>query len=143
MHFNSSLDAVVRILWSDDPVLQANPGYLQDSLNIFDFAFDFGSKISCRLYSPRFQRGTQGARQSAGYARDNVIQRGWIFGSSEFAAIFVLVKMCDSTMNSEMERFAKTLDRCCTVWPLVLLDPYSAGMDNRHFRPPLHRILGC
>ena len=140
---NSSPDSVIRILRGDDPVLQVDPRYLQDSINILDIAFDVGSKIFCGLYSPRFQRGTQGARQSAGYARNNVIQSGWIFGPSEFSAILVFIKMRDSTVNSKMERFTKTLDRCSSVRSLVLFDPYSAGMDNRHFRPPLHRILGC
>ena len=132
MDLKSSQDSVFRFLRSDDPVLQANPGYLQYSINILDIAFDVGSKISCGLYSPRFQRGTQGARQSPRYARNNVIQSGWILGSSEVTSIFVFVEMRDSAVDSKMERFAKILDRCSSVWSLMLFDQDAASMDNRH-----------
>ena len=122
MDFHRSPDSCTSILRSDDPVLQANPGYLQNAFHILDIAFDVSSKVSCGLNSPRFQRGPKGARQSTGYAGNDVIQRGRILGPSEFATIFVFVEIGYSTVDSKMERFAKTLDRCGPVWPLMLFN---------------------
>lgn len=141
--FRRSSDLSTSILRSNDPVLQANPGYPQDAFNILDVAFDVGSKISCRLNSPRFQRGPKGARQSPGYSGNDVIQCGWILRPNEFTTILVFVEMGDSAVDPKMERFAKTLDRCGSVWPLMLFDQYSTCMNNRHFRPPLQGIPGC
>jgi hypothetical protein len=143
VNFNGSLNSFSGALRCRNLVPKANSSDPQYSLNLLDISFDFSSQIPGRSYSPRLQRGTQGAGQSPCHTCDYVIQGGRKLGPGGFATVLVLVEVSDSPVDSKVDRFVETFDQRGPMRALVLFEPNSAGVNNRHLYPPLSELYGC
>jgi hypothetical protein len=91
-----------------------------------------GGQVFFGLDAPRIQRARQGAGQSPSDAGDHVVQCGGEFGAFDFAAVFVLVKILDATVDPEVDRLREISEVSGPMGPLVLFNAHTAGMGNCH-----------
>ena len=112
--------------------MQPDAGNFQHAIDLCAVPFDISLQVFGRGYSPRIQRGSEGAGQSAGYTGNHVVQRSGVFRPGQFPAVLLLIKLFDSPVNPKVQRLLETLNMSGSMRPLMLLNANPAGMSDGH-----------